>query len=187
MITPTLFPRSWDSRNLIRFCRHPGFDALDPSFAADYALRAGMGRFSVLKNPRTLPGPDDCFGHIQMDARRVFEKMLGLEVSYPELSADATARLGLYNSMNYYRSHIEERFYHSGVKPLPPVEGLCLIFSPAPDVWRVVYRLRGTAPVAVDLQLQWISVPAAAPQSRVASSTRSAFARAFGCTVSGSA
>lgn len=157
---PEAFPLTWKSRNLIRFCRHPGFDSLDPTFLADYALRAGLSRFSILKNPRTLPGPDECFGHIQMDPRPVFEKMLGLELRYPEQASLPGKPPTPYNTMNYYRSHIEEWFFHNGVKPLPPVEGRCLMFSPKPDTWRVTYRLRNTSCVPVLVSLRWISIPA---------------------------
>lgn len=158
---PEAFPRTWESRNLIRFCRHPGHDGFDPAFVADYALRAGLSRFSVLKNARTLPGPDECFGHIQMDARPVFDKMLGLELEYPELAGIAAKPPTIYNSMNYFRSHIEERFYHNGTKPLPPVEGVCVIFCPQPDVWQVTYRLRNTSLTSVAVRMRWVSIPAA--------------------------
>lgn len=117
-----------------------------------------LSRFSILKNYGTLPGPDDCFSHIQQDARPLFEKLLGLELEYPGASGPLTP----YSSMNYYRSHIEEVFHHTTRqgRPFPPIEGRCVMYFAATDVLRVSYELTNKSAAEVKLRLRWFSKPA---------------------------
>ena len=147
------------SRNLVRFCRHLPQDQLHESFAADFGFRSEHSRFSFLKNYGTLPGPDEAFSHLQQDARPLFEKLLGLEIDYP----GAPRALQPYSSMNYYRSHIEEFFHHTGPqhRPFPPVEGRCVMFFEATDVLRVEFELRNKSAVDVAIRLRWFSIPSA--------------------------
>ena len=150
-------PFAEKSRNLVRFCRHLPQEQLHESFAADFGFRAALSRFSVMKNYGTLPGPDDCFAHIQQDARPLFEKLLGLEIDYP----GGCHPLQPYSSMNYYRSHIEEFFHHTAPQqlPAPPVQGQCVMYYPAPDVLRVEFELRNKSAADVALRLHWFSRP----------------------------
>lgn len=145
------------SRNLVRFCRHLPHEQLHESFPANFGFRAELSRFSILKDYGTLPGPDDCFSHIQLDARPLFKKLLGLEVDYP----GAPRRLQPYSSMNYYRSHIEEVFHHTSPQhqPFPPIEGRCVMFFASTDVLRVEYELHNKSAADVVLRLRWFSVP----------------------------
>lgn len=146
------------SRNLVRFCRHMPHEQLAECFATDFAFRAEYSRFSVLKNYGTLPGPDECFSHIQMDARPLFTKLLGMELEYP----GGNIPLLPYSSMNFYRSHIEEFFHHTvpTCKPGPPVQGRCFIHFASTDVLHIRYELRNTSQADIDLRLRFFSKPA---------------------------
>lgn len=152
------FPQGLGSRNLVRFCRHLPHEQLHESFAADFGFRAEFSRFSVLKNPGTLPGPDDCFAHIQQDARPFFSKLLGLEISYPGVKAGT---LHPYSSTNYYRSHLEEFFHECGPqnRAFPPIEGRCVTWFAGTDVLRMTYELGNKSAAPVVLRLRWFSVP----------------------------
>src|ERR1041384_1715527 len=154
------FPHTRQTRNLVRFGWHPPHETLAESFIADFGFRAKQSRFSILKSPGTAPGPDQCFSYQQVDARPLFQKLLGLELQYPELSATQAAGLQLYNSMNYYRSHIAEVFFHKRSRPLPPVEGTCTMFFSETNVLLVCYRLRNTSQTPVQVRLRWHSIPA---------------------------
>jgi len=147
------------SRNLVRFCRHMPHEQLHDWFVADFGFRAELSRFSFLKNYGSLPGPDEAFSHLQMDARPLFEKLLGMEMDYP----GAPYRLQPYSSMNYYRSHIEEVFHHTGPQhhPFPPVEGRCVMFFTATDVLRVEFELRNKSAADVAVKVRWFSRPSA--------------------------
>lgn len=159
MKIPTRYPYSNKSRNLVRFCRHMPHEQLDASFAADFGFRAELSRFSLLKNYGSLPGPDDCFSHLQQDARPLFLKLLGLEMEY----SGGTGPLQPYSSMNYYRSHIEEFFHHTSKQhsPFPPVQGRCLMYFAATDVLKVEFELTNKSAAEVDTKLRWFSIPAA--------------------------
>jgi Trehalase len=153
-----LFPFTERSRNLVRFCKHAPHEQLHESFSADFGFRDALSHFSILKNYGTLPGPDDCFSHIQMDARPLFEKLIGLEIEYPGTPYPLRPN----SSMNYFRSHIEEFFHHTGPQhhPFPPVEGRCLMFFSGTDVLKVEFELVNKSAADVDLRLRWFSVPA---------------------------
>lgn len=154
------FPRSAASRNLVRFWRHPAFECNDDEFVADYAFRDAYSRVSVLKSPRTAPGPDECFVHYDCHARLLFSKLLGVEVAFPGLDAARAGRVSLYNAMNYYRSHVEEVFYPNGILPLPPLEGWCRMHYDDTDVLTVAYVLRNTSRGLLPLRARWFSEPA---------------------------
>jgi len=149
------------SRNLVRFGRHIGHDALDETFMASYAFRDRGSRMSVLKSPGTLPGPDEAYVLIHLNAKTCFEKLLGLQLHYPGQPEAQRKHQQPYNSMNYYRSHVEEWFSHTGAAPLPPVEGRCLIWMRDVDRLAIRYELHNKAPVAVPVAMRWISRPAA--------------------------
>ena len=151
-------PFAEKSRNLVRFCRRLPHEQLHESFSADFGFRDALSRFSILKNYGTPPGPDDCFSHIDLDARPIFEKLLGLEIDYP----GARSPLLPYSSMNYYRSHIEEVFHHTGQhNSSPPVQGRCVMYFPNSDVLRVEYELQNKSAATVALRLRWVSRPSA--------------------------
>ena len=150
------YPLTDRTRNLVRFCRHLPSETMAADFAADFAFRARGSRFSLLKNPRTAPGPDEFYGAFSGDVRLICEKLLGLEIEFVGIEACQGAPTP-YNSMAYYRSHIEEHFSHAGVRPLPPLEGECRILFEAADVLRVTYRLHATSPADVPLRLRWVS------------------------------
>jgi len=152
---PTLSLRS---RNLTRFCRHLVPDQLHDDFAADFGFRAEGSRFSILKNHGTCPGPDDCFAHVQIDARPLFHKLLGLELEFP---GTQPGRLAPYSSRNFYRSHIEELFHHCAPQhaPFPPVRGRCVMFFGATDVLQIVYELRNQSAASVAVRLRWFTEP----------------------------
>jgi hypothetical protein len=150
-------PLTARSRNLVRFARHLPIETMDESFAGDYAFRDAGSRFSLLKSPKTLPGPDECFGVFARDARPLFRKLLGLELDYPGLDAARAAKLCGYNAMSYYRSHVVEYFCHNGIEPMPPVEGECVFWFAAADVLRIRYRLWNKGPSEVPVQLAWLS------------------------------
>src|ERR1051325_8854802 len=153
------FPYTRKTRNLVRFGWHPAHETLDESFIADMRFRAKQSRFSILKSPGTAPGPDQCFSFQQVDARPLFQKLLGLELQYPELDSTQAVALQPYNSMNYYRSHIEEFFFHNRSRPLPPIEGTCTMFFSEPNVLLVCYRLRNTSQTVVRVRARWHSIP----------------------------
>lgn len=153
------YPLSAKTRNLVRFCRHLGHEALDESFMANFGFRDAKSRFSILKSIKTAPGPDECYSHGDIDARPLFDKLLGMEVEYPGQLPAQQERMRPYNTMNYYRSHIEEFFYHNGVYPLPPVEGTCNIFFAGTDTLAVHYTLKNTSQAPVDVRLRWFSAP----------------------------
>lgn len=150
-------PLTARSRNQVRFARHLPVETMDASFAGDYAFRDAGSRFSLLKSPQTLPGPDECLGVFARDARPLFGKLLGLELGYPGLDAARAAKLRGYNAMSYYRSHVVEYFCHNGIEPMPPVEGECVFWFAAADVLRIRYRLWNKGPSEVPVQLTWHS------------------------------
>jgi hypothetical protein len=152
-------PLTARSRNLVRFCKHLPHEQLHEWFPAAFGFRSEFSRFSFLKNYGTLPGPDEAFSHLQQDARPLFEKLLGLEMEYP----GTPYLLQPYSSMNYYRSHIEEVFHHTGPqhRPFPPVEGRCVMFFSGTDVLKVEFYLTNKSAVEVAVKLRWFSVPAA--------------------------
>ncbi len=154
------FPLSFRSRNLLRCCRHPAYETTDDSFVANFAFRDRGSRFSILKSNRTLAGPDECFAHYQIDSRPLFDKLLGMEIDFPHLPAPQKARWQMYNSMNYYRSHVEELFTINGVRPVPPIAGTCFIFCPAADRLGVLYRLTNNSQADVEVLLRWLATPA---------------------------
>ncbi|MCC6579069.1 MAG: hypothetical protein IT440_01405 [Phycisphaeraceae bacterium] len=155
MVDMDAFPLSRRSANLLRFCRHADYDALHDEFQADFGYRYAGSRFSLLKNLHTAPGPDECFAHIDVHAVETFDKMLGLEWSYPDLSPAMAAKLCPFNTINYYRSHVEEFFCHNGVSPLPPVEGRCAMAFVEPDELRVAYALHNASRTEIRLGLRW--------------------------------
>lgn len=150
-------PLTERSRNLVRFCRHLPHEMLDESFAANFAFRDAGSRFSVLKNIRTAPGPDECFGLFARDDRTICRKLLGMEVEYVDLSSDLQARIAHYNSMNYYRSHVVEYFSDNGVEPMPPTEGECSMWYAATDVLCVRYRLVNKSATEIPVRLAWFT------------------------------
>jgi len=154
------YPFLTKTKNLIRFCRHYGQQVLDDSFPADYAFSDRKSRFSVLKNPKTRPGPDECFSHFDIDARPFFDKLLGLDIELPGVAADRLQQCQWYSSINYYRSHIEEFFFLNGLRPLPPLEGICHIFYAATDRLCMRYTLRNTSATELPLRIRLFSVPA---------------------------
>ncbi len=151
------FPHSAKTRNLVRFAEHLPSETMDASFAGDFGFRGRGSRFSILKSPKSAPGPDQCWGSFARDCRLLFGKLLGLEIAYEGLPPDRAEYASLYNAMNYYRSHIEEYFFQNGIFPSPPVEGLCLIWFPQADQLRVSYRISNRADFPVTLQLNWFS------------------------------
>ncbi len=154
------FPLSFRTRNLVRFCQHPAVETTDDSFMANFGFRDRGSRFSVLKSCRTLAGPDECYAHFQIDARLLMAKLLGMEMDFRRMPAEQKTRWQMYNSMNYYRSHVQEYFCINGVKPVPPLQGECLIFFPAADRLSVLYRLTNNSPADVDVLLRWLAAPA---------------------------
>lgn len=145
------------SRNLVNFCRHLPVDTMDASFAGDYAFRDAGSRFSMLKSPKTAAGPDECFSLYFRDARPVFHKLLGLKLTYAGLNAEQQQEISDYNSMNYYRSHVEEYFFHNGTIPMPPTEGECIFWFAAADLLCIRYRIINKAPSDVPVHLEWFS------------------------------
>ncbi len=150
-------PLTARSRNLVRFARHLPIETLDESFAGDFAFRDAGSRFSVLKSPKTLPGPDECYDLYARDARPLFRKLLGLELDYPGLDAARHAKLSGYNAMSYYRSHVVEYFCHNGIEPMPPVEGDCVLWFACADVLCVRYRLWNKSAADVPVRLAWLT------------------------------
>ncbi len=159
LVDSPLPPHVERSRNLVRFCRHMPHEQLHDWFVADFGFRSELSRFSFLKNYGSLPGPDEAFSHLQQDARPLFEKLLGMEMEYP----GTPYLLQPYSSMNYYRSHIEEVFHHTGPqhRPFPPVEGRCVMFFAATDVLRVEFTLTNKSAAEVAVKVRWFSRPSA--------------------------
>lgn len=151
------------SRNLVRFARHLPHETLDESFAGSFGFRDAGSRFALLKSPGTAPGPDECFGLWARDDRLLFQKLLGLTVTYDGLGEAEQAALCTYNSMSYYRSHIVETFCHNGTTPMPPTEGECVLWFAAADVLAIRYRLvnKGAADVPVHLAFSSFGDPGA--------------------------
>jgi hypothetical protein len=150
-------PLTARSRNLVRFARHLPIETMDESFAGDFAFRDAGSRFSLLKSPKTLPGPDECYGVFARDARPLFRKLLGLELGYPGLDGARAAKLCGYNAMSYYRSHVVEYFCHNAIEPMPPVEGDCVLWFAAADVLRIRYRLWNKSATDLPVRLAWLS------------------------------
>ncbi len=148
-----------ESRNLVRFCRRPGHETLHADFTASFGFREMGSRMSILKDVGTAPGPDECFAHIEVDARRMFYKLLGLELEFPGAPEELLTQMQPYNSMNYYRSHIEEHFCLNGVRPLPPLRGLCTICFADTDRLQVSYELSNVGAAPLKVRLRWFSVP----------------------------
>lgn len=159
MFNMTKYPLSQKTWNSVRFARHIEHEMLDNSFAANLSFKDAGSRFSILKSVKTAPGPDECFSIYEVDARPIFKKLLGLELDYPGLFVSGQSQAAPYNTMNYYRSHIEEIFYLNGTKPLAPIEGECQMFYPMADVLIVQYEFRNTSATNVPLKLRWFSVP----------------------------
>ncbi len=159
MIDIREFPISQKTRNLVRFCVHPGYEVIDDSFIANYGFRDRGSHFSILKSTETAPGPDQCFSNFDRDARPVFAKLLGLELDFPGPSAGQKEHYQLYSSINYYRSHIEEHFCANGITPLPPIQGTCVMFYPETDRLAVSYTLVNNSSTDVSLRLRWKAVP----------------------------
>ncbi len=151
---PAMTRQSW---NLVRFCRHLPQDQLADEFRSDFAFRAEGSRFSILKDFATLPGPDACFSHIQLDARLLFRKLLGIEWEFP----GSSVHLRPYASINYFRSHVEELFHVTAptCRPAPPVRGRCVIYYSSTDVLAIEYELHNVSCAAVDVRTRWISIP----------------------------
>jgi hypothetical protein len=141
---------------------------MEADFAGDFAFRDAGSRFSVLKSLHTEPGPDECWGAFCRDPRLLFRKLLGLEVLYEGPAPDRRKYAAVYNSVNYYRSHLEEYFCHNGIQPVPPVQGECLMWFAGPDDLRVRYRLRNRADVPIPLRLRWHAEgePGRSPEAR---------------------
>ena len=118
------YPFTDKTRNLVRFCQHLPHETMDAKFAADFGFRDAGSRFCILKSVKTAPGPDECFGLFARDDRTVFRKLLGLEVEYVGLATEQQAAMSHYNSMNYYRSHVQEFFCHNGCWPEPTLQSL---------------------------------------------------------------
>ncbi len=150
-------PYTARSRNLVRFARHLPIETMDESFAADYGFKDHGSRFALLKSPKTDPGPDECYGIYARDARLLFRKLLGLRIEYEGLGSQRAAQLSFYNSMNYYRSHVEEHFYHNGTNPVPPLEGECVFWFAAPDILVIRYRFWNKVNSEIPLRLCWYS------------------------------
>ncbi len=170
MIPQRLGPFTIRSRNLVRFARHLPIETLDEAFAGDFAFRDAGSRFSILKSPKTAPGPDECFGLFARDARVVFDKLLGMQLIYDGLDDARQARLTPYNSMNYFRSHVVEHFCQNGIEPMPPIEGECVMWFAAADVLCVRYCLTNKSDVDVPVRLTWFSEsapPPGAPPQRI--------------------
>jgi hypothetical protein len=152
------YPLSEKTANSMRFCRHPEYECLHDDFAGNYAFKDQGSRFSVMKNTKSAPGPDECFAHLDVDDRPAFKKLLGMDLAYVGMSDKKAADLCLYNSMNYYRTHIEEFFYHNGVMPLPAVSGKCVMYYPSTDVLKINYELINHSDSEVKLKVRWFSV-----------------------------
>jgi hypothetical protein len=156
-LAETLPPLTARSRNLVRFSRHLPVDTMDESFAGDFAFRDAGSRFSLLKSPKTAPGPDECYGLFLRDTRVLFRKLLGMNLVYEGLDAGRQAAIADYNAMNYYRSHVVEYVCHNGISPMPPVEGECVFWFAAADLLCIRYRLVNKSAVDVPVRLAWFS------------------------------
>jgi len=150
-------PLTARSRNLVRFARHLPVETMHESFAGDYAFRDAGSRFSLLKSPQTAPGPDECYGLFARDARLLFGKLLGLAVRYVGLAPGKQAAICGYNSMNYYRSHVQEIFVDNGIEPMPPTEGECVMWFADTDLLCVRYRLVNKSATDIPVHLCFAS------------------------------
>ncbi len=150
-------PLTARSRNLVRFARHLPVETMHESFAGDYAFRDAGSRFSLLKSPQTAPGPDECFGLFARDARLLFRKLLGLAVRYVGLEPGKQAAICGYNSMNYYRSHVQEIFVDNGIEPMPPTEGECVMWFADTDVLCIRYRIVNKSATDIPVHLSFAS------------------------------
>jgi hypothetical protein len=150
-----------DTRNLTFFRRHLDVDCLHADFAADFGFRTDGSHFSIFREPTGAPGPDEAFAHVQMDARRLFVKLLGMEV-------DFKGPYHLYTSTNHYRSHLHEFFHWTAGQHQvsPPLEGECLMFFAGCDELVVHYRLRNVSEAEVPVQLWFRSEPCAGEKAR---------------------
>lgn len=149
----------FDTRNLTFFRRHPSAECLHDDFAGDFGFRDAGSRFSILRQSDGAPGPDEVFTHVQTDARRLFEKLLGLELSFDP--GEACGFLQSYSSANHYRSHIEEFFHWTAHqhKPCPPLRGECSMFFAACDHLVVRYRLRNPSDATIPVRISFHSRP----------------------------
>ncbi len=90
-------PLTARSRNLVRFARHLPIETMDESFAGDFAFRDAGSRFSVLKSPKTTPGPDECY-----------DSLTGFGNGHPEFMWSSAAVLllahGFYRQPPVYQS-----------------------------------------------------------------------------------
>lgn len=150
-----------DTRNLTFFRRHLDVDCLHADFAADFGFRTDGSHFSIFREPTGAPGPDEAFAHVQMDARRLFVKLLGMEV-------DFKGPYRLYTSTNHYRSHLHEFFHWTAgqYQVSPPLEGECLMFFAGCDELIVQYRLRNVSEAEVPIRLHFRSEPCAGEHAR---------------------
>ena len=149
----------WQTGNLTRFRRHVPEDSLDASFAASFGFRQEGSAFSIFMETDGLPGPDDVFAHVQLDARPLFHKLLGMEVSFPTAPADR--RLFPYRSSRHYRSHLHEYFHWTAEQhmPAPPLEGECRVFFAGCNDLVVHYRLHNPSTLDIPVQVIFRSEP----------------------------
>lgn len=145
-----------ETRNLTHFRRHLSAECLHQDCAADFGFRTDGGRFSFFREQEGAPGPDEVFAHVQMDSRRLFVKLLGLEVEFK-------SPYHLYSSTNHYRSHLHEFFHWTAGQHevSPPIEGECLVFFAGCDELVVHYRLRNVSEAEVPVRLHFRSEPCA--------------------------
>lgn len=163
----TDYPLIAATRNLTRFCEHPDYETLDKDFIANFAHRSSGSRFGFLKNPKSEPGPDQCFSYFLTDSRSLFDKLLGLEWHYPDLSKEKAPHLNHYTSAAHYRTHVDEFFSHNGYKPVPPVEGHCLMYAPHSDRVAIHFTFRNPSATVVKIEARWFSKPSAGLKSTV--------------------
>lgn len=151
------YPHAQKSRNLVQWCRHLDHETMDASFASTFSFRDMGSISSICKNVKTAPGPDECFVLDHSDSRLMFEKLCGLKIQFEDCSsAEALSGLQLYNSMNHYRSHIEEHFCFNGHTP-PPIRGKCQMYYSATNILRVDYELWNTSQATVSMALELCS------------------------------
>ena len=153
------FPLTERTRNFVRFGHHLDHETLDQQFRASFAFRDRASRLSVLKSVGGYPGPDEGFVHAQVNPETLFAKTLGAEWSYPGQPARQRQHQQLYNSMNYYRSHVEEVFTHTGASPQPPFEGRCLFHMRDVDRLAIRYEMRNTSATELPLRLRFFAEP----------------------------
>jgi hypothetical protein len=80
-----------------------------------------------------------------------------LEVEYVGQPPEQQAAAGYYNTINYYRSHIEEFFWQNNTRPLPPLEGRCLIHFAATDRVSIRYELRNSSRVSLGVRVRVVA------------------------------